>query len=381
MAESDSEDSELADLELENPNQFLDKSYEFESFSETSEEESAMPELLEDEEFEEEKDCWICFVRESENRQATWVTPCKCAGSMGHVHQDCIKRWVEEKQSGNINEEVLCPQCNTKYAFVFPEKNVFLQLLNISNELTKCGVQLVIIGSFVGVVYMSFTFYTRNVLRVMFSNEATDALLYKSGECLTLEPYYEGAFLPTLRNFLQRNRLDANSVSLIMGLDSLHFALATPEFWRARQLTLPFIRAATSITVPFYLLQFRNFAWDEWILKKIDQYQNVSSKYREVSGSSRSRSVVGGLAMPFIANAVGRVLYSNYTPFKRWLLGCCTYLVVKGGVTLVRKYKLRRWTRARQVKDYEETDDNEEENRGGFSIELNGENVIGPIRW
>ena len=79
-----------------------------------------------------------------------------------------------------------------------------------------------------------------------------------------------------------------------MGLDSLHFALATPEFWRARQLTLPFIRAATSITVPFYLLQFRNFAWDEWILKKIDQYQNVSSKYREVSGSSRSRSVVGG---------------------------------------------------------------------------------------
>lgn len=64
-----------------------------------------MPELLEDEEFEEEKDCWICFVRESENRQATWVTPCKCAGSMGHVHQDCIKRWVEEKQSGNINEE------------------------------------------------------------------------------------------------------------------------------------------------------------------------------------------------------------------------------------------------------------------------------------
>lgn len=62
---------------------------------------------------------------------------------------------------------------------------------------------------------------------------------------------------------------------------------------------------------------------------------------------------VSGLAMPFIANAVGRVLYSNYTPFKRWLLGCCTYLVVKGGVTLVRKYKLRRWTRARQVKDYE----------------------------
>ena len=104
-----------------------------------------MPGLLEDEEFEEEKDCWICFVRESENRQATWVTPCKCAGSMGHVHQECIKRWVEEKQGGNINEEgtletlpndqpefSVMPAVQYKIRFCFPrEKCLFTTFKHI----------------------------------------------------------------------------------------------------------------------------------------------------------------------------------------------------------------------------------------------------------
>ena len=45
----------------------------------------------------------ICFVPETENPRAQWVTPCRCAGSLGHVHQDCVKRWVEEKQNGNID--------------------------------------------------------------------------------------------------------------------------------------------------------------------------------------------------------------------------------------------------------------------------------------
>ena len=59
--------------------------------------------------------------------------------------------------------------------------------------------------------------------------------------------------------------------------------------------------------------------------------------------------------MPFMANAVGRFLYSDQPPLKRWLLGAGTYLTVKGVVTLVRKYKIRRWNHQRQVKDYEGT--------------------------
>ena len=57
--------------------------------------------------------------------------------------------------------------------------------------------------------------------------------------------------------------------------------------------------------------------------------------------------------MPFMANIVGKVVYPHQSPFKRWLLGCGTYLTVKGALTLLRKYKLRRWNRARQVKDFE----------------------------
>ena len=72
-----------------------------------SDHEQIMPDLIPEhgDEEEDEKDCWICFVRESENPKAQWVTPCKCSGTMGHVHQECIKRWVEEKQGDNFNEE------------------------------------------------------------------------------------------------------------------------------------------------------------------------------------------------------------------------------------------------------------------------------------
>ena len=78
---------------------------------------------------------------------------------------------------------------------------------------------------------------------------------------------------------------------------------------------------------------------------------NLSSYFYLVFNISINQ--LKGLAMPFMANIVGKVFYPTQSPFKRWLLGCGTYLMAKGGLTLVRKYKLRRWNRARQVKDFE----------------------------
>ena len=60
----------------------------------------------------------ICFVPETENPVAQWVTPCRCAGSLGHVHQDCVKRWVEEKQNGNIDLD------GESFTLDYPTKNL-----------------------------------------------------------------------------------------------------------------------------------------------------------------------------------------------------------------------------------------------------------------
>ena len=71
--------------------------------SEEEDLEDRLPNLIREDEGPEPRECWICFVPETENPVAQWVTPCRCAGSLGHVHQDCVKRWVEEKQNGNID--------------------------------------------------------------------------------------------------------------------------------------------------------------------------------------------------------------------------------------------------------------------------------------
>lgn len=80
----------------------------YNSFMDVSEEDELedsdrLPDLIREDEGPEPRECWICFVPETENPVAQWVTPCRCAGSLGHVHQDCVKRWVEEKQNGNID--------------------------------------------------------------------------------------------------------------------------------------------------------------------------------------------------------------------------------------------------------------------------------------
>ena len=64
-------------------------------------EDTALPESEED-----ERECWVCFMGEDEdNPGAEWCTPCKCIGSVGFVHQDCVKRWVAEKQKHRLDLE------------------------------------------------------------------------------------------------------------------------------------------------------------------------------------------------------------------------------------------------------------------------------------
>jgi hypothetical protein len=127
----------------------------------------------------------------------------------------------------------------------------------------------------------------------------------------------------------------------------------------------------------------RQTKWDEMILKRIDDYQGVKTRYRNprksaVLGVKPARVYIGGLAMPFVSRIVGDyVFHKESNVYKRFIFGAATYLSVKGLITLVRKYKFRRWLRERKVKDFEENDnaDNANGNRS-LQIELNGENWL-----
>ena len=62
--------------------------------------------LPEEEEEGDERECWVCFMGDDpDSPGAEWVHPCKCTGSVGFVHQDCVKRWVAEKQKNRLDLE------------------------------------------------------------------------------------------------------------------------------------------------------------------------------------------------------------------------------------------------------------------------------------
>ena len=65
--------------------------------------------------------CWVCFATEREDRVAEWVSPCRCRGCTKWIHQNCLQRWLDEKQKGNGGGAVSCPQCGTEYSIVFPK--------------------------------------------------------------------------------------------------------------------------------------------------------------------------------------------------------------------------------------------------------------------
>jgi hypothetical protein len=50
--------------------------------------------------------CYICL---EESNYENFIHPCKCRGSIGCVHEDCLKRWLID--SGRTD----CPQCNYVY--------------------------------------------------------------------------------------------------------------------------------------------------------------------------------------------------------------------------------------------------------------------------
>ncbi|CAD5211975.1 unnamed protein product [Bursaphelenchus xylophilus] len=58
--------------------------------------------------------CRICHLSDGD-----LIKPCRCAGSIGHVHKKCLETWVK------LSECVHCQVCQTRYARTFPRLKPF----------------------------------------------------------------------------------------------------------------------------------------------------------------------------------------------------------------------------------------------------------------
>ncbi len=69
--------------------------------------------LLEDSDEDEGDLCRICQMGE-ESASNPLIQPCRCAGSLQYVHQECIKRWLRSKIGSGKNEPPPSAAASTK---------------------------------------------------------------------------------------------------------------------------------------------------------------------------------------------------------------------------------------------------------------------------
>jgi len=336
-------------------------------------EDTALPESDED-----ERECWVCFMGEDDdNPGAEWCTPCKCQGSVGFVHQDCVKRWVAEKQKHRLDLEVECPQCGMKYRFVFPKMNpLFYGAARLDQYINNC-VFVVTCTGVIAALNLATMFYTRNVIKCI----VVDEFVFESivtDSCYTLSPYRQmlvemsGLKFEGFDRFLSSLTITVFPISLFLNIPKSIMAIssrATEFLWsyfcRGLKDTL------ISWAVPATLVTLRKINWDEPLLNKIAEYQNTTQRYDPPREKS-TRYFIGGLMMPFCARIVGDIVYPQVTPGRRFVYGAATYLLGKGIYNFTRKYLTREWQRKRKVKNYVEGQPHEDENNlpQTFSIEL-----------
>lgn len=65
-----------------------------------------------------EKFCRICFEGEDENKEKNpLICPCLCDGSLKHIHQDCLKHWLFQREDSDQNYLIgaRCEICKHMY--------------------------------------------------------------------------------------------------------------------------------------------------------------------------------------------------------------------------------------------------------------------------
>ncbi|KAL4231600.1 E3 ubiquitin-protein ligase march5 [Mactra antiquata] len=265
---------------------------------------------------DEYRSCWVCFATEEDDRDASWVRPCRCRGTTMWVHQMCLQRWVDEKQKGNSNTKVACPQCNTEYIIVFSKIGALISVMEGLDRIVNKLCPFAAFGIFAGSLY--WTMVTYGAVTVM------QVLGHKEG------------------------------LSVMEGSDPLVLLIGLPM-------------------IPSMLILGKMIKWEDYILKlwrkhspKISLlkylFPNDSAHLARIPAETTNmsdpieitRMLCGALILPTIATTAGKILFGNVTSnFQRTLLGGVAFVGIKGALKIY--YKQQQYVRQanRIIQDYD----------------------------
>nr|QYA18723.1 ubiquitin-conjugating enzyme E2 [Clandestinovirus] len=59
---------------------------------------------------DESKRCWICLMDEPKRMM---TSPCECRGTIGCVHKQCLRKWIEHRYVNEDRDKPIAPICST----------------------------------------------------------------------------------------------------------------------------------------------------------------------------------------------------------------------------------------------------------------------------
>lgn len=240
-----------------------------------------------------EKHCWVCFATEKDDYSAEWVSPCRCKGCTKWIHQECLQRWLDEKQKGNSGSVVCCPQCGTEYQIVFPKMGPLVYFLQqVDSALSRIS-PFAAVGVLMGTAYWS-------------------AVTYGAVTVMQVVGHKKGLYA------MER----ADPLFLLMGLP----------------------------TIPVVLVLGKMIRWEDYLVRL---WQRYSYKWNCSSGSGRamqrvsadgansaehisvSRTLCGALIFPTVASLVGKLLFHRVSSnMQRTVLGGIAFIIIKGALKI-----------------------------------------------
>ncbi|KAK3095668.1 hypothetical protein FSP39_017419 [Pinctada imbricata] len=259
--------------------------------------------------------CWVCFATDEDDVSALWVRPCRCRGTTKWVHQNCLQRWVDEKQKGNSTTKVACPQCNTEYIIIFPKLGPIIYVMDLCDRIIYKICPFIAGGVVIGSVY--WTAVTYGALTVM------QVLGHKEG------------------------------LNVMESVDPLFLLICLP-------------------IIPVMLILGKMCRWEDYLLKLWRKYAAKLSFLNHLFPSmcsptprvpaetmplsdpiSATRILCGALIMPTIATITGKILIGTVNSnFQRTLLGGVAFSLIKGVLKIY--YKQQQYLRQanRVILDY-----------------------------
>lgn len=270
--------------------------------------------------------CWVCFAYEDEDRGAQWVQPCNCRGTTKWVHQQCLQRWVDEKQKGGTHMgKVICPQCQTEYIIVFPNMGVLVLVLDTIDSFIYKSCPFMAAGIVVGAVYWcAVTYGAITVMQVIGQKEGL-AIMEQADPLILLIG------------------LPAIPVALLLG-KMIRWEDALLNFMRKNINKIPVIRSIPPFRFDIATQTSRTESTVENDLPPV------------TSPVSATRVLCGALLMPTISTFFGKLLFDSVkSNFHRTVLGGLAFIAIKGCLRIYHKQKNYIRQCQRVILDYTES--------------------------